>query len=61
MTFQSYLDSGGEECPKCGAKAIKASAPQEKIKAGKGKVSMLCTTCGARGRDIYNLSKSEDL
>lgn len=61
MTFKSYLESGGEECPKCGSTALKASAPPEKIKASHLHVSMFCATCGARWRDIYILSKSEDL
>ncbi|MBU0681248.1 MAG: hypothetical protein KKD73_07490 [Proteobacteria bacterium] len=61
MTFKSYLESGGEECPKCGSKAIKTSAPPEKIKTGTVHVSMFCATCGARWRDIYSLSKAEDL
>ena len=30
MTFKSRLESGGEECPKCGSKAIKASARRKK-------------------------------
>ncbi len=61
MTYKSYVESGGEECPKCGSKAIKASAPPEKIQAGQVHVAMFCATCGARWRDIYTLSKSEDL
>lgn len=61
MTFKSYLESGGEECPKCGSKAIKASAPPEIIKAGHVYVTMFCATCSARWRDIYILNKSEDL
>ncbi len=61
MTMKSYLESGGEQCPKCGSRAIKASAPPEKIKAGLVQVSMLCATCGARWRDTYTLSKAEDL
>ncbi|MFH2124619.1 MAG: hypothetical protein ABIJ50_14200 [Pseudomonadota bacterium] len=61
MTFKSYLDSNGENCPKCGSSAIKASAPPEKIKGGKVHVSMFCATCGARWRDIYTLSKAEEL
>lgn len=61
MTFKSYLESNGENCPKCGSTAIKASAAPEKIKAGKVHVSMFCATCGARWRDIYTLSKAEEL
>lgn len=61
MTFQSYLESGGKECPKCGSKAIKASALPEKYKADQMQVSMFCATCGARWRDIYSLSKAEEL
>ncbi len=61
MTFRSYLESGGTTCPKCGSKAIKASAPPEKTGPGQVQVSMLCATCGARWRDIYILSKSEEL
>jgi len=61
MTFKSYLESGGENCPKCGSTAIKASAPPEKIKAGKVHVSMFCGTCGARWQDTYALSMAEDL
>ncbi|MBU1137440.1 MAG: hypothetical protein KKD01_12685 [Proteobacteria bacterium] len=61
MTFKSYLESGGEQCPKCGSKAIKASAPPKKSKADQMQVSMFCATCGARWRDIYSLSKAEDL
>jgi rRNA maturation protein Nop10 len=30
MTFKSYLESGGEQCPKCGSRAIKVSVPPEK-------------------------------
>lgn len=36
MTFKSYLESNGENCPKCGSSAIKASAPPEKVKGGQG-------------------------
>ncbi len=61
MTFQSYLESGAEACPKCGSKAIKASAPPQKIQAGTVHVSMFCGTCSARWRDIYTLNQSEDL
>ncbi|MDO9040947.1 MAG: hypothetical protein Q7U64_01220 [Desulfocapsaceae bacterium] len=61
MTFKSYLESNGENCPKCGSTAIKASASPEKMKAGKMQVSMFCGTCGARWRDIYALSKAEEL
>ena len=61
MTMKSYLESGGEECPKCGSMAIKASSPPERIKAGQVQVSMFCATCGARWRDTYTLSKAEDL
>lgn len=61
MTFKSHLDSGGERCPKCASKAIKASAPPEKVKGDQVHVSMFCATCGARWRDIYTLSKAEDL
>jgi len=61
MTFKSRLKSGGAECPKCASKAIKASAPPEKIKADRMHVAMFCATCGARWRDIYILGKSEEL
>jgi C4-type Zn-finger protein len=61
MTFKSYVETGGEQCPKCGSKAIKASALPEKIKADRIEVSMFCATCGARWRDIFTLSKAEDL
>ncbi len=61
MTFKSYLESGGEQCPKCGSKAIKASAPPEKIAADRMRVAMFCATCGARWQDTYILSKSEDM
>ena len=61
MTFRSYLDSGGGVCPKCGSKAIKASSPPEKIASDKVHVNMFCATCGARWRDIFTLSKAEDL
>lgn len=61
MTFKSYLESGGEQCPKCGSTAIKASAPPEKTKPNQVQVAMFCATCGARWRDIYTLSKAEDL
>lgn len=61
MTFKSYLESGGRECPKCGSKAIKASAVPEKMKGGQVQVAMFCATCGARWLDIYTLSKAEDL
>lgn len=61
MTFMSYLESGGAQCPKCGSRAIKASAPPEKVKAGQVQASMFCATCGARWRDIYALSAAEDL
>ena len=61
MTMQSYLESGGEKCPKCGSKAIKESAPPKRIQAGQVQVSMFCATCGGRWRDTYSLSKAEDL
>ncbi len=61
MTFRSRLESGGTICPKCGSKAIKASAPPEKTDPDKVQVSMFCATCGARWRDTYTLSKSEEL
>ena len=61
MTFKSHLETGGEQCPKCGSKAIKASAPPEKMKADQVQVAMFCATCGARWRDIFTLSKAEDL
>ena len=61
MTFRSYLESGGTLCPKCGSKAIKASASAEKTGPGQVQVSMLCATCGARWRDTYLLGKSEEL
>ncbi len=61
MTFKSYLDSGGEECPKCGSKAIKASAPPEKITSDQITVAMFCATCGARWQDTYSLCKAQDL
>lgn len=61
MTFKSYLESGGVQCPKCGSKAIKASASPEKVKPDTIRVAMFCATCGARWQDIYKLSKSEDL
>ena len=61
MTFRSHLESGGVLCPKCGSKAIKASAPPEKNGPGQVQVSMFCATCGARWRDTYTLSKSEEL
>ena len=61
MTFQSYLESGGGHCPKCGSRAIKASAPPERTGAGQVQVSMFCATCGARWRDTYLLGKAEEL
>lgn len=61
MTFRSYLEAGGGCCPKCGSKAIKASAPPEKVAADTIHVSMFCAMCGARWRDVYTLSKAEDL
>ncbi len=61
MTFKSRLESGGEECPKCGSKAIKESAPPEKTKADQVQVTMFCATCGARWRDTFTLSKAADL
>jgi|FLOH01.1.fsa_nt_gi DNA-directed RNA polymerase subunit RPC12/RpoP len=61
MTLQAYLDSGGEQCPKCGSKAIKASGSPVKTKANQVVVSMFCATCGARWRATYTLSKAEDL
>ncbi|MDD5759189.1 MAG: hypothetical protein PHI06_08915 [Desulfobulbaceae bacterium] len=61
MTFKSYLECGGGQCPKCGSKAVKASAKPEKISANQVHVAMFCATCGARWRDIYTLSKAEDL
>jgi len=61
MTYRSYVESGGEQCPKCGSRAIKASAPPEKLKADRVQGAMFCATCGARWRAIYTLSKAEDL
>jgi len=61
MTFKSYLESGGGFCPKCGSRAIKASAPPKKTGPYQMQVSMFCATCGARWRDTYALAKSEDL
>lgn len=61
MTFKSYLECGGGECPKCGSKAIKASGDPEKTKTNQIQVSMFCAMCGARWRDTYTLSKAEDL
>ena len=61
MTFQSHVESGGEKCPKCSSRAIKARASSEMIKADRIEVSMFCATCGARWRDIFTLSKAEDL
>lgn len=60
MTFKSYLESGGECCPKCGSKAIKSSAPPEKIKTDAIHVAMFCATCGARWIDTFTLNKAED-
>lgn len=60
MTFQSYLESGGGICPKCGSKAIKPSAPPERVEPDTIRVSMFCATCGARWLDTYTLSKAED-
>lgn len=61
MTFKSYLESGGKQCPKCGSKAIKASASPQKITPDQVQVAMFCATCGARWRDTHTLSKAEDL
>ncbi|MBU0480313.1 MAG: hypothetical protein KKG47_04350 [Proteobacteria bacterium] len=61
MTYRSYLESGGGHCPKCGSKAIKYSSPPEWVKGDQMRVAMFCATCGARWRDIYNLSRAEDL
>jgi len=61
MTYKAYVESGGEQCPKCGSKAIKAAAPLEKLKADQVRVAMFCATCGARWRALYSLSKAEDL
>ncbi len=61
MTYKSYVESGGEQCPKCGSRAIKASAVPEKLSADRVRVAMFCATCGARWRAVYNLSKAEDL
>lgn len=61
MTMQSYLESGGEKCPKCGSRAIKASAPPEKVQPDQVEVLMFCATCSARWRSIYTLSKAEDV
>lgn len=61
MTFKSYLECGGGQCPKCGSKAIKASGVPEMTKVNQIQVSMFCATCGARWRDTYTLSKAEDL
>lgn len=61
MTYKSYLESNGEQCPKCGSKAIKASVPPELNKSSQVKVAMFCATCGARWQSIYTLSKAQDL
>lgn len=61
MTFKTYLESGGEQCPKCGSKAIKSSVVPEKIKPNTIRVSMFCATCGSRWQDTYLLTKAEDL
>ena len=61
MTYRSYLEEGGGHCPKCGSKAIKASGQPEKAADNQMQMSMFCATCGARWRDIYTLSKAEDL
>lgn len=60
MTFTSYLESDGQNCPKCGSDAIKASRPPERIKPGKVQVAMFCATCGARWVDTYTLATAED-
>ena len=39
----------------------KGKCSPEKIKADQMHVAMFCATCGARWRDIYILSKAEDL
>ncbi len=61
MTFKTHLESHGEKCPKCDSKAIKASSAPEKVAADTVHVAMFCATCGARWRNIYTLTKSEDL
>ncbi|MBU0945110.1 MAG: hypothetical protein KJ804_22095 [Proteobacteria bacterium] len=61
MTFKSYLESGGEQCPKCGSKAIKASAPPQRIKSDQMQVTMFCATCGARWQDTYRLTLAGEL
>ena len=61
MTFKSHLESGGEQCPKCGSKAIRPNGPPERIIAGQTRVAMFCATCGARWCDIFTLVKAEEL
>ncbi len=61
MTLQSHLESGGEQCPKCGSRAIKASASPEMVKNDQVQVAMFCATCGARWRNKYTLSSVEDV
>ena len=61
MTFKSYLESGGEKCPKCGSRAIKPSAPAERTVPGRVMLAMFCATCGARWVDTYSLAKAADL
>lgn len=61
MTFKSYLESGGKECPKCASKAIKESALPKKIASDKIQSSMFCATCSARWQDTYLLARAEDL
>ncbi|AGF76926.1 hypothetical protein UWK_00341 [Desulfocapsa sulfexigens DSM 10523] len=61
MTFKSHLESRGERCPKCDSRAIKTSDTPKKIRTDTVHVAMFCATCGARWRNIYTLSKSEEL
>ena len=61
MTFKSYLESGGEQCPKCGSRAVKASGKPKKRKGTQVEVPMFCAKCGTRWRDIYTLSQAEEL
>ncbi len=60
MTFKSYLESGGECCPKCGSSAIKIDKPPKKMGPGLLRVAMFCATCGARWHDTYTLTKAQD-
>lgn len=60
MTFKSYLESRGANCPKCGSEAIKPTKPLERVKSGTVEAAMFCVTCGARWVDTYTLTTAAD-